>query len=75
MANFDALAKTVSRDSPGGWPHYASGLCSEQDRAALAAFWKDRTQTYAGTERNLAQALESIGLCTRLRSAAGGSNG
>jgi len=38
---------------------------------ALAAFWKDRAKTYAGAERQLAQALESIGLCTRLRSAAG----
>ena len=38
---------------------------------ALAAFWKDRAKTYAGAQRQLAQALESIGLCTRLRSAAG----
>jgi len=75
LANFDALAKTVSREAPGGWPHYGSGLCSEQDQAALAAFWKDRTQTYAGAERQLARAVESIGLCTRLRSAAGRAAG
>lgn len=71
MANFDALAKTVSRDAPASWPHYASGLCSAQDAAALTAFWKDRAKDYAGAERQLAQALESIGLCTRLRSATG----
>jgi alanyl aminopeptidase len=71
MANFDALAKTVSSVAPGDWPRYASGLCTEQDRATLAAFWKDRVQTYAVAERQLAQAQESIGLCTRLRSAAG----
>ncbi len=75
MANFDALAQTVSRDAPGSWPHYASGLCSAQDAAALTAFWKNRTKDYAGAQRQLAQALESIGLCTRLRSAPGRAPG
>ena len=68
VTNFDALANRVSRDAPGGWPHYASGLCSDADRADVAAFWKDRAAKYAGGERELAQALESIQLCTRLRS-------
>ena len=53
------------------WPVYASGLCTESDRAELAAFWKERAQTYAGADRELAQALESIDLCTRVRSATG----
>jgi hypothetical protein len=69
MANFDALAKTVSRDQPGGWPHYASGLCSEKDRAEVEAFWKERAKNYAGANRELAQAVESIALCARLRTA------
>src|SRR5439155_11636154 len=29
VANFDALAKSVSREQPGWWPSYASGLCAE----------------------------------------------
>jgi alanyl aminopeptidase len=69
MANFDALAKGVSRDSPGGWPHYASGSCSEKDRADVEAFWRDRIASYAGGKRDLEQSLESIELCVRLRAA------
>ena len=68
-ANFDALAKTVGRDTPGGWPVYASGLCAESDRAELAAFWKERAPRYAGADRELANAVEAIDLCTRVRSA------
>ena len=71
MANFDALAKSVSREQPGGWPHYASGLCSEKDRADVEAFWKERAKNLPGAERELAQAIEGIALCTRLRSAQG----
>ena len=71
MANFDALAKTVARDAPGGWPKYAAGLCSDRDRTTVAAFWKDAGHmTYEGAPRELANALESIDLCTRLQSAA-----
>ncbi len=69
IANFDALAKTVERDTPGHWPVYASGLCAESDRAALAAFWKERAPRYAGADRELANALEAIELCTRVRAA------
>jgi alanyl aminopeptidase len=68
-ANFDALAKRVSSDTPGYWPSYAAGLCSEGDRAAVEAFWRDRIATYAGSERTLKQALEQIQLCTALRAA------
>jgi len=68
-ANFDALAKTVERDTPGQWPVYASGLCAEADRAAVASFWTERAPRYAGADRELANALESIELCTRVRAA------
>ncbi|MDQ2961709.1 MAG: M1 family metallopeptidase [Pseudomonadota bacterium] len=67
MANFDALAKTVGRDTPGGWPVYASGLCSETELAEVEAFWKERVATYAGAGRELAQAAEAIQACTRVR--------
>jgi len=71
MGNFDTLAKTVGRDEPGRWPGYASGLCSEKDRTEVEAFWKERAKNYAGADRELAQTLEGIALCTRLRSAQG----
>ena len=71
MGNFDTLAKTVGRDEPGRWPGYASGLCSEKDRTEVEAFWKERAKSYAGADRELAQTLEGIALCTRLRSAQG----
>jgi alanyl aminopeptidase len=70
VANFDALTKTVARDAPGFWPHYASGLCSEKDRADVEAFWKPRVNTYAGADRELAQALEAIRVCTQVRARA-----
>ena len=65
--HFDALAARVDPDAPGGWPGYAAELCSEADRDAVAAFWKSRVASYAGGERNLAQTLEAIESCTRLR--------
>jgi len=71
VANFDALAKSVGRDSPSGWPAFASGLCSADDAAAVEAFWSARVNTYAGAKRVLAQTVESINACTRLRAAGG----
>ncbi len=68
VTHFDALTKRVDRDAPSGWPGYAGGLCSADDRAAVDSFWRDRLAQYSGAERNLAQALEAIDNCTRLRS-------
>jgi len=65
--HFDALAARVDADAPGGWPGYAAELCSESDRDAVAAFWQSRVASYAGGERNLAQTLEAIASCARLR--------
>ena len=69
MANFDALAKTVGTEEPGHWPVFASALCTERDSAELAAFWKERTSRYSMASRELAGAVESIELCTRVRAA------
>jgi alanyl aminopeptidase len=68
-ANFDALEKRVSRDTPGYWPRYAARLCDEQDRAGVETFWRSRIDRYEGAARNLAAALEQIRLCTALKSA------
>src|SRR5204863_3581889 len=65
--NFDALAARVDADAPGGWPDYAEALCSEGDRASVAAFWRDRAGKYAGADHNVAQALEVIASCSALR--------
>jgi alanyl aminopeptidase len=70
-ANFDALAKTVSRESPGGWPRYASGLCSDKDAADVAAFWQPKAKDYASVDRALAQAVDRIRVCTAVRAKAG----
>ena len=72
-AHFDALAGRVARDTPGFWPGYAAGLCSERDRMELLAFWRERVSRYAGGERHLAQAAEAIESCARLRAAQGSS--
>ena len=48
MANFDALAKTVSPYAPSGWPKFAAGLCSARDRAAVQAFWQPRVAKIRG---------------------------
>jgi hypothetical protein len=69
LANFDALAKTVNPYAPGGWPDFAEGLCTKQDRDKLDAFWQPRVARYEGAERELAMALESIDECVRLRAA------
>jgi alanyl aminopeptidase len=43
-------------------------LCSEPDAADLAALFEGRIDEYPGSERTLAQALESIDLCIAFRS-------
>jgi alanyl aminopeptidase len=67
VANFDALAQTVGRDEPGRWPDFASGLCSEDDRADVERFWAARASRYDGADRALAETLESIRVCARVR--------
>ena len=67
VANFDALARSVGPESPGGWPEYAEGLCSERDAADVAAFWKARVKNYAAVERQLAEAVDTIRVCAAVR--------
>jgi alanyl aminopeptidase len=66
-SHFDALAARVDPQAPGGWPGYAAALCGSRDRAAVEAFWRPRLARYEGAARNLAQALDSIDACARLR--------
>jgi alanyl aminopeptidase len=67
VANYDALAKTVSPESPGSWPEYAEGLCSEQDATDVTAFWKPREKDLPSAASSLAEAVESIRACAAMR--------
>ena len=67
VAHFDALAARVDPDAPGGWPGVAGRLCRDDDRRDVERFWRPRLARFAGAERNLAEALESIDGCVRLR--------
>jgi hypothetical protein len=69
VAHFDALAARVSREAPSYWPAYAERLCSATARTDVEAFWRDRIARYPGSARVLAQALEAIESCARLREA------
>jgi ERAP1-like protein len=70
VANYDALAKSVSPEAPGNWPEYASGLCSEQDATDLTAFWKPREKELPSAAASLAEAVESIRACAAMRAKA-----
>ena len=67
VANFDALAKSVGPEAPGSWSEYAAGLCSENDAADVAAFWKARVKNYAAVERQLAATVDEIRVCAAVR--------
>jgi alanyl aminopeptidase len=67
VAHFDALAARVDADAPGGWPGVAARLCRDDDRRDVDRFWRPRLAQYAAAARNLAEALESIDACVRLR--------
>ncbi|MDX2233152.1 MAG: M1 family metallopeptidase [Hyphomonadaceae bacterium] len=70
---FDALAGRL----PGGLagqsaPRFAEGLCSEADRRALEALFRENAAKVPGYERSLAQAMERIARCAAAREARGG---
>ncbi len=67
VTNFEALARSVGPESPGSWPEYAQGLCSERDAADVAAFWKARVKNYAAVERQLTQTVDTIRVCAAVR--------
>jgi hypothetical protein len=71
VANFDALAKTVSREAPGSWSEYAAGLCTDKDAADVAAFWRPKAKDYVGVDRNLSEALDRIRVCAAVRARSG----
>jgi len=68
-AHFDEIVKRLPAEVQGGLPRVGEGFCDEAHRADLEAFFKDRAGKLTGGPRNLAQALESISLCSARRKA------
>jgi alanyl aminopeptidase len=66
-SNFDALAARLPRDSAAGFPPIGAAFCDEEHRPEVEAFFKDRAPKYVGGPRRLAQALESMKLCSAAR--------
>ena len=71
--NLDAilakLPREVGEDFAAALPSLGGNFCDAAGRAQVDEFFKDRVKEYTGGLRKLAQALESIDLCSA-RSAA-----
>ena len=68
-AHFDQLASRLSPAYGAGFPLLGRGLCDPAQAKTFQAFFKARLETYPGSARNLAIALESIGLNVAARNA------
>ena len=66
-SNFDALVARAPRDAAAAYPWLAVGLCSDEDRAEVESFFRDRSPKFTGGARILAQVLERISLCTAFK--------
>jgi alanyl aminopeptidase len=65
--NFDALVARAPLDSAAYYPRFAGNFCSEEGRADVAEFFRERSKRAAGGPRLLAQTLERISLCTAFK--------
>lgn len=65
--HFDELVAMLPRDAGSNLARVASGFCDEPARADAEAFFTGRSTRYVGGPRVLAQTLERITQCTRLR--------
>jgi alanyl aminopeptidase len=68
-AHFDDIVKRLPAEVQGGLPRFGESFCDEAHRADLEAFFKERVGKLTGGPRHLAQALESISLCSARRKA------
>jgi alanyl aminopeptidase len=66
--NFDKLAERLPRDTPAGFPFFATSQCSDAARADVDAFFRPRAAKFEGGPRYLEQALEELKLCTTYKS-------
>jgi len=68
--NFDEFVdKRVPDVRKGGMPGAAAGFCSLERRDEAKAFFESKAAVIPGSERSLAQTLESIELCAALKEA------
>jgi alanyl aminopeptidase len=65
--HYDAIRQRLPTEVVGTLPEYVQGLCSEQDRDAVEAFFKQRSERELGGPRRLAHTLEFISLCSAFR--------
>jgi len=72
-ANYDALVAKIPAGTAFGFgeflPFVGGGFCDEKSAEDLKAFFETRVDRFAGTRRNLAQALEGIRICTAYKAA------
>lgn len=67
--NVDAIAARMPRDYPTRMMWAGASFCDMTHRAEVEALFKERSQSYPGGPRVLAQVLEQISLCNALREA------
>jgi len=72
-ANYEAIAAKIPAGSifrlGESLPAVGANFCDEKSGEELRAFFEPRVDRFAGTRRNLAQALESIRICTAYKAA------
>ncbi|MGH8765566.1 MAG: ERAP1-like C-terminal domain-containing protein, partial [Burkholderiales bacterium] len=65
--NFDSLVSMAPLDAAAYYPRMAGNFCSEEQRADVEAFFRERAPRFAGGPRILAQTLERIHLCAAFK--------
>jgi hypothetical protein len=65
--NFDTIVKKTPEARAGSLPFLAWGFCSDSERRDVEDFLRERVQKLQGGSHNLAQVIESIGLCATLK--------
>jgi alanyl aminopeptidase len=65
--HYEALRKRLPTEVVGTLPELVRGLCSEKDRDAVEAFFKQRSERELGGPRRLAHTLEFISICSAFR--------
>jgi alanyl aminopeptidase len=65
--HYEELRKKLPTEVVGTLPELVQGLCREEDRSEVEAFFKDRSSKELGGPRRLAHALEFIANCSAFR--------
>ena len=72
-SNYEVIAAKIPAGSTFGigesLPSVGRAFCDEKSAEELSAFFEPRVDRFAGTRRNLAQALEGIRICTAYKAA------